>query len=84
MRLPTTNVMVDGTRPLSHSCLKTGRETWHSRVMRRSHRPLHSPDVTNYDLYLWGSSNVKMFKINPRTLEELNNNIRRELSTVSG
>jgi hypothetical protein len=33
---------------------------------------------------LWGSSKVKVFKRNPRPLEELSNNIRRELSTVSG
>jgi hypothetical protein len=84
IHLPATNPMIRGASPLSHSCLKILQETWHSCVIRRGHRPFTFPDLTTCDLYLWDSTKVKMFKTNPRTLEELSNNIRREFSTISG
>jgi hypothetical protein len=33
---------------------------------------------------VWGSLKDKMCKTNPRTLEELRNNIRHEISTIPG
>ena len=66
-----------------HSRLKTVRDSLHGRVIKRVLWPLHSPDLTTRDFYLWGS--WRGFKTeNQHTLEELKYNVRREISTISG
>jgi len=46
--------------------------------------PLQYPYLTSYDFYWWESLKDKVYKTNPRTLEELRYDIRSEISTVSG
>jgi hypothetical protein len=43
--------------------------------------PLHSPELTPCDFCLWGVKKSKS-KTNPHTLEELSNDIRREIATI--
>jgi len=67
-----------------HSCLKRVRESLHVRVIRHDLWPLHSPDLTLYTFYWWGSLKVKVYKTDPHTLEKIRNNIGHEISTISG
>jgi hypothetical protein len=67
-----------------HFRLKTVRESLHGRVIRHGLWPLHSPDLTTCDFYLWGRLKDNLYKTNPNTLEDLRNNIRLEISTISG
>ena len=46
--------------------------------------PLHSPEWTTCDFYLWGRLKHRLYKINPHSLEKLSNNRRRKISTISG
>jgi len=41
-------------------------------------------ELTPYDFYLWESLNVKRIKTYLHTLEDLRNDIHREISTISG
>jgi len=63
--------------------LKTMSEGLHGHLIRRSLWPLHSPDLTCCDFYLWGSLKDIVYKTNPHNLEQLKNNCR-EISTISG
>jgi hypothetical protein len=53
------------------------------RVIRRGLQLLHSLDLTPRDFYLCASFKDKVYKTNPSTLEELRNNIRPGISTIS-
>ncbi|XP_069695687.1 uncharacterized protein [Periplaneta americana] len=45
--------------------------------------PVRSPDLTPCDFYLWCSLKDKVYKSNPRTLDELQSNIREEIANIS-
>ena len=44
--------------------------------------PPRSPDLTTCDFYLWSSLKSKVYANNPRTLEDLKDNIRTEILRV--
>lgn len=54
-----------------HAHFKTLRETVDDRVIRRGLWPLHSSDLTPCKSHFWRSLRDKVYKTNPRTLEEL-------------
>jgi hypothetical protein len=85
MLLPATNPIMYSAFVIADSWIYTpvGKKTLHGRVIRRGLWPLHSPDLTSCDSYLWGILKDKLYKTNPHTLEELKNNIHRENSTIS-
>ena len=41
-----------------------------------------SPDLTVCDFYLWGNLKNKVYQNNPHTLEELKDNIKREITAI--
>lgn len=44
--------------------------------------PPYSPDLNPCDFFLWGYIKDKVYKNNPKTMEELQNAIREEFSTI--
>jgi hypothetical protein len=64
-------------------CVEALREVSDDRVISRGLWPPRSPDLTPFHFYLWGSLKVNVYKTNPHTLEQLRNNTRREISTIS-
>ena len=44
--------------------------------------PLHSPDLTSPDFFLWGYLKERVFINKPRTLEVLKENIRQEIREI--
>jgi len=66
-----------------HSRLNTVRDSLHGRLLGRGLWPLYSPDLTPCDLFMekskrWSVQNTS------HTLYEHRNNIRSEISTISG
>jgi hypothetical protein len=59
------------------------REVFTDSIISRGLWPPRSPDLTPCDFYLWESLKDKVCKTNSHTLEELRNNIRREISAIS-
>lgn len=45
--------------------------------------PPRSPDLTAPDFFLWGFLKSKVYANNPKTLDELRNNIRAEIAAIS-
>lgn len=60
------------------------RESLYGRVISRSFWPLHFPDLTSCDFYLWVTLKDEVRKTILHTLEELRNNIHIDISTISG
>ena len=57
---------------------------FHDRIISRDLWPARSPDVTSpFYFSLWGRLKNAMYKINPRTLEELKRNIRDEINIIN-
>jgi hypothetical protein len=72
------------TAHIAHVSLEALQEVFEDHVISCGLWPPRSSDLTPCDFYLWGSLKDKVCKTNPHTVEELRNNIRREISTVSG
>jgi hypothetical protein len=45
--------------------------------------PSRSPDLTSPDIFLWGHLKGRVYMNKPRTLDELRENIRREIQMVT-
>ena len=45
--------------------------------------PPRSPDLSPPDFFLWGALKGKAYVNKPRTIQELENNIRREIAAIS-
>ena len=45
--------------------------------------PPRSPDLSPPDFFLWGDLKGKAYANKPRTIQELENNIRREIAAIS-
>lgn len=59
------------------------QEIFEDRVISKGLWPPRSPDLTVCDFYLWGNLKNKVYASNPHTLEELKQNIRREVEAIS-
>ena len=44
--------------------------------------PLRSPDLSPPDFFLWGALKRKAYANKPRTIQELENNIRRAIAAI--
>ena len=53
------------------------------RIISKALWPPRSPDLSPPDFFLWGFLKGKAYANNPRTIEELENNIRREFAAIS-
>ena len=53
------------------------------RIISRALWPLRSPDLRPPDFFLWDALKGKAYANKPRTIQELENNIRREIAAIS-
>jgi len=53
------------------------------RIISKTLWPPRSPDLSPPDFFLWGALKVKAYANRPRTIQELENNIRREIAAIS-
>jgi len=53
------------------------------RIISKALWPPRSPDFSPPDFFLWGALKGKDYVNKPRTIEELENNIRREIAAIS-
>ena len=53
------------------------------RVISKALWPSRSPDLSPSDFFLWGTLKGKTYANKPRTIQELENNIRREIAAIS-
>ena len=53
------------------------------RIISKALWPPRSPDLSPPDFFLWGALKGKAYANKPRTIQELENNIRREIAAIS-
>ena len=53
------------------------------RIISKALWPPRSPDLSPPDFFLWGALKENAYANKPRTIHELENNIRREISAIS-
>ena len=53
------------------------------RIISKPLWPPRSPDLSPPDFFLWGALKGKAYAKKPRTIQELENNIRREIAAIS-
>jgi len=53
------------------------------RIISKALWPPRSPDLSPPDIFLWGPLKGKAYANKPRTIQELENNIRREIAVIS-
>ena len=53
------------------------------RIISKNLWPPRSPDLTPADFFLWGQLKGKVYKITPRTIEQLKEVIRQEIQAVN-
>ena len=52
------------------------------RIISKALWPPRSPDLSPPDFFLWGALKGKAYANKPRIIQELENNIRREIATI--
>ena len=60
------------------------RKLFYDRIISKALWPPRSPDLSPPDFFLWGALKGKAYANKPRTIQELENNIRREIAAISG
>ena len=53
------------------------------RFISKALWPPRSPDLSPPDIFLWGALKQKAYANKPRTIQELENNTRREIAAIS-
>ena len=53
------------------------------RIISKALWPPRSPDLSPPDFFLWGALKGKAYANKPRTIQELENNIRREIVSIN-
>ena len=53
------------------------------RIISKALWPPRSPDLSRPDFFLWGALKGKAYANKPRTIQELENNIRRKIAAIS-
>ena len=53
------------------------------RIISKALWPPRSPDLSPPDFFLWGALKGKAYANKPRTIQELENNVRREIAAIS-
>ena len=53
------------------------------RIISKALWSPRSPDLSPPDFFLWGALKVKAYANKPRTIQKLENNIRREIDAIS-
>ena len=53
------------------------------RIISKALWPPRSPDLSPPDFFLWGALKGKAYANKPRTIQELENNIWREIAVIS-
>lgn len=71
------------TAHTSHLSMETIENVFSDRVISTGLWPARSPDLSACDFYLWGNLKQKVYKNNPRTVEALENEIRRAIAEIT-
>ena len=58
-------------------------ESFDDRIILKASWPLRSPHLSPPDFFLWGALKGKAYAKKPRTIQEPENNIRREIAAIS-
>ncbi|GBP11582.1 Solute carrier organic anion transporter family member 1A1 [Eumeta japonica] len=78
----------DGTAAhTSNTTMPVVRQLFPNRVISRrgdTPWPLRSPDLSPMDFFLWGYLKTKVYETNPWSIDELTENIRPEMSSITG
>ena len=59
------------------------KDFFDDRIISKALWPPRSPDLSPPDFFLWGALKGKAYANKPRTIQELENNIRREIGAIS-
>ena len=74
------------TSHTAHLPMATLRQHFPGRLISRFgdiHWPSRSPDLTPPDYFLWGYLKDRVYRNKPQTLQQLKENIRREVAVIS-
>jgi hypothetical protein len=67
------------TEPISMQALS---DVFGSRMIRSCIWPARLPHLNHCDFFVWGWLKVKVYNCNPRSEEQLNENIRNEIANI--
>ena len=71
------------TRHTSNENMTEIENFFDDRIILKALWPPRSPDLSPLDFFLWGALKGKAYVNKPRTIQELENNIRREIAVIS-
>lgn len=74
------------TAHTSNTAMPVVRQLFPSKVISRRGDiawPPRSPDLTPMDFFLWGYLKSKVYETNPRSIDVLKENIRREMASIT-
>ena len=71
------------TRHTSNDSMTEIESFFDDRIISKALWPPRSPDLSQSDFFLWGALKWKAYANKPRTMQELENNIRRENGAIS-
>lgn len=74
------------TAHTSNTAMPVVRQLFPNKVISRRGDipwPPRSPDLSPMDFFLWGYLKSQVYESNPRSIDELKENIRREMSSIS-
>jgi hypothetical protein len=74
--------MQDNTSHTAKNSTVALDEVFGERVISRGLWPPRSPDLNSCDFYLWGTLKENVYVNNPHSSEELQVNIRHEISAI--
>jgi hypothetical protein len=66
-----------------HSLTRIHETSTEERTVSKGLWPPHSPDLSSCDFYLWGYLKGKMYENNPKTIDELKENIHRSIEAIN-
>ena len=74
---------VEATYHTSNESMTEIESFFDDRIISKALWPPRSPDLSPPDFFLWGALKGKAYANMPRTILELENNIRREIAAIS-
>jgi len=67
----------------SNESMTENESFFDGRIISKALWPPRSPDLSPPDFFLWDALKEKAYANKPRTIHELENNIRREIAAIS-
>ena len=75
-------IALSGTRLHRAGHWRLSRNFFQDRIVSKNRWPPRSPDLESPDLFVWGCLKDRVFGYEPRTMEALDDNIRREIANI--